>query len=131
MLGPGFYGFYVVGDPAFPDVKNISNNVEQAHQTVRRYAGDRAELAILYPGDDVFQREPGATVTHYEILDFKRSGHGLSFHTAAEWFGRPCSISIAAPSLSRDPFHFGLVSRNLSCQDLLYKPGNRVPYFVR
>src|ERR1041385_513711 len=77
------------------ETEDISNNVEQAHQTVRRYAGDRAEFAIIfYSGDDdTFQREPGVTVTHYEILDFKRVGHGLSFHPAAEWFGRPYPIS--------------------------------------
>jgi hypothetical protein len=94
MLGPGFY---VVADPAFPDVKTV----EQAHQTVRRYAGDRAEFAIIfYSGDDdTFQREPGVTVTHYEILDFKRVGHGLSFHPAAEWFGRTYPISTTGLSL--------------------------------
>jgi len=36
--------------------------------SIRAYAGDRPEQAVLYPGDEVFGLVPDLTVQHHELL---------------------------------------------------------------
>jgi quinol monooxygenase YgiN len=38
---------------------------------IRGYAGERPDVAVLYPKDDAFGLVPDLTVTHYGVLDLK------------------------------------------------------------
>lgn len=35
--------------------------------SIRRFAGDPIDRAVLYPGDDKFELVPDQTVSHYEV----------------------------------------------------------------
>jgi hypothetical protein len=41
---------------------------------IRAYAGETPEVAVLYPGDDVYELVPDTTVTHYEVLSLEEGG---------------------------------------------------------
>jgi quinol monooxygenase YgiN len=38
-------------------------------ESIRRYAGDAPERAVLYPGDEAFELVPDTAVEHYEVLN--------------------------------------------------------------
>jgi hypothetical protein len=37
-------------------------------ETIRRFAGDAIDNAVLYPGDEHFQLVPDQSVKHYEVV---------------------------------------------------------------
>lgn len=41
---------------------------------IRAYAGETPEVAVLYPGDDMYELVPDTTVTHYEVLSLEEGG---------------------------------------------------------
>ena len=39
-------------------------------ESIRRFAGDPIDRAVLYPGDEQFELVPDHTVSHYEVSGF-------------------------------------------------------------
>ena len=46
----------------------VLTSVWDSMESIRRYAGDVPEVAVLYPGDEAFGLVPDTTVEHYDVL---------------------------------------------------------------
>jgi hypothetical protein len=46
-------------------------SVWQDMAAIRVYAGEKPEVAVLYPEDDAFGLIPDRTVTHYQVMDLQ------------------------------------------------------------
>jgi heme-degrading monooxygenase HmoA len=49
----------------------ITFSLWESREAIRGFAGDDIEAAIYYPEDDRYLVERAATVTHYEVADFR------------------------------------------------------------
>lgn len=67
---PGNRGVFVLRRPIGDLVEVVTLSLWDSMDDVRRFAGDRPEIAVFYPGDDDLLVEKDLNVEHHEVSEF-------------------------------------------------------------
>ena len=66
---PGNLGALVLRRPVGTLVEVVTLSLWESMDDVRRFAGERPEVAVFYPGDDDLLAEKDSHVDHFEVTE--------------------------------------------------------------
>ncbi|MCD9153671.1 hypothetical protein [Aeromicrobium duanguangcaii] len=66
---PGNRGVFVLHRPVGTLVEVVTISLWDSMDAVRRFAGERPEIAMFYPGDDELLVEKDSFAEHHEVAD--------------------------------------------------------------